>query len=221
MAHPAAPSARTPTLRSCYLHCGPHKTGSTTLQHIMDARGDLLLARKLFVPVLARGCTPSRSHVGLIPELRHLVRGDRPTPRWNALRTILSRTRLTPVISSEIFSLHFLKADELAAAIHFLQDCGRRPHFIYYLRDQPSWINSTYVQDTKNFYTSLSFADYLDQACANPRFDYGQMLGQLIGNPAVDPADAEASGKGSGDRAARRAFRRQQGPRRAPQDPAR
>jgi hypothetical protein len=172
-------------MRICYLHCGPHKTGSTTLQHIMDEQPDLLLARKLFRPVLVRGRT-SKSHTGLIPELKHLVRGDGPTPHWTALRTILSRTSLTPVLSSEIFSTHFLKTDELTAAIRFLRDCGMRPHFIYYLRDQPAWINSTYVQETKKFYTSLSFEDYLDQAYAKPRFDYSQMLGPLINNPDAD-----------------------------------
>ena len=174
-------------MRPCFLHCGPHKTGSTSIQMGLDLNADLLQAAGIHVPELPVGNSPTHSHIRLCSELTALVRhGLAGAPAWAELAKQIQKNPATPILSCEFFSTHFMKQVELDATISFFQSIGFRPHFVYFLRDQPSWLNSMYVQETKRFYTSVTFEEYLRTALETPRFNYRRMLLKQMGRQDAD-----------------------------------
>ena len=168
-------------MKTCFLHAGPHKTGSTSLQHMIDDNPGILTRRGLFAPKLSNTLPLTKGHAMLLPELRHMAAGDMDrAPHWKRLSIILGRTRMNPFITGEVFSVHLMTPALRAAVVAFFARHGYRLHLIYVLRDHPAWINSTYVQETKKFYTAQDFPAYLAEALHKPRFDVAQMIGPLI-----------------------------------------
>jgi len=177
-------------MRLCHIHCGPHKTGSSSLQRSLQVNRLYLAARGFVVPAVSDTRFAVDSHLLLAGELPQLAAGptgrltDRP-PAWTRLARQLQGGSAVPLLSSEIFSLHFLKEATVNAVTGFLHMLGYRAHFIYYIRDNPAWLNSLYVQETKRFYTALAFEPYIEAAFGRARFDYGALLRHVSGNPAA------------------------------------
>ncbi len=176
-------------MRPLYVHCGPHKTGSTSLQHAMEAAPGVFARRGL----LASSLDPTgrmslgRAHQEFVRELPALVAGDRRRARfWNRLRVAARDSGLIPIVSCEILSTHLLRPGTLDALVAYCASIGYRPHFLYVLRDLPGWWNSNYVQDTKKFYTALGFEDWVAAAQGNPRYDPSRLLAPLLGRDDLD-----------------------------------
>jgi len=172
-------------LRPIIIHIGPHKTGSTSIQRSLDANIDRLRALGFELPLLGTHYkSPSESHRTLVtPVNRMRVASD---PGWYSLLDDAAGNPRTFIITSELLSLHFLKREKLDQLVKVLAGAGFLPRFVYYARDQVSWINSTYVQESKRTYTFKSFDDYVTEALRNPRFDHMKMTAAFQGRSDLE-----------------------------------
>lgn len=174
-------------MKTIYFHCGPHKTGSTSIQDTIRDRPDLMAERGLLVPKFSTKISLTRSHFLLYKEIPAFLRQDfQKAPRWWLLRKIFRDTEMTPVITAEDFCIPFMRPDVIDALAQFCTRYGYRAHLIYYLRDQPGWINSTYVHEARKLFHTDDFAAHLPKAYKRNRFDFETLLGAALEHPDVD-----------------------------------
>lgn len=179
--------AQNGTMRPCFIHCGPHKTGSTSIQHGLYMHRALHDQIGIHIPNLTGQEKATESHFRLVADLPLLIKsGPDAAPAWAELAKQLKLTPHIPILSCEILSVHLYKAAPLQAVVEFFKSLGFRPHFLYFLRDEPTWLNSLYVQQTKRFYTADRFSAFLDEAAQAPRYNYRRLLLRLIERDDVD-----------------------------------
>ena len=166
--------------RLLVLHAGTHKTASTYIQNCLWSNRNKLQEKKVFL---------------LAPETRKIGRYHRlathiANRRYRAIRenllsvpeefgsVVVSDERLTGVLTNVDLFDGFLKS---------IRKAGFRLRIVLFLRDQPDYINSLYVQEIRRFYHSQGIDKYVRRCLekrAN-RFDYYQMFSGLIANPLV------------------------------------
>jgi hypothetical protein len=172
-------------LRPIVLHIGPHKTGSTSIQRGLDLNPGPLAALGYAVPRLPSAfVSPTESQRVLTTAIN---RGTTAIdPHWTALLTAAEASEHCFILSFEAVSLHLLNRRKLDKLVATLAGRGFRPCFVYFARDQVSWINSTYVQETKRTYVADGFENYLAKALDAPRFDHDRMTGSFADRDDLD-----------------------------------
>lgn len=156
-------SDRQPTV---YIHVGPHKTGSSSIKHFCRANRDRLARLGLFYPLLMNEQgRPARNHEELarVREIRP-DGGLRPQARlWLEIEEVAARGGADILLSSEMFCNALGDQEMLARILTYFETRGYRVVVLAYVRDQPGWLNSWYVQSQKR----LSGLATFDQFCAN------------------------------------------------------
>lgn len=159
-------------MRTCHLHVGTPKTGSTTIQGFLQSRWKEFARRGLDVPLW-----PERSVVGGGRRLANAIRRERDpdapeTEPWIWLDRRLAETNGDLVISRESLSSEFLSPARVAFVSRFFARRGLRLHVVAYVRDTADRVNSAYTQHAKKLRMAQSFDDWVApiRPEANPKF---------------------------------------------------
>lgn len=138
--------------KKLYLHIGPPKTGTTTLQHILAANRDQLFKAGIVYPLEE----PSHWKLALCSGLTMWpwTLDESTTSSWEAIRRVSSEHfDKDLLLSSESFSYAFLPNKKEGSA-HFLDQIkalGREIHILIYLRRQDLWIESYFIEYLKHY----------------------------------------------------------------------
>ena len=92
------------------------------------------------------------------------------------------------LVSAEQFTQALVRKNCLDGLLALLEYHGYRLRIVVYLRDQPEYINSLYVQEVRKFYHSREMRPYVKRSCRRRShwFDYLQMFAPMINNPLVE-----------------------------------
>jgi hypothetical protein len=137
------------TKRVCYIHAGPHKSGTSSVQWFLQEKREDLLKHGYFVPEAER---PRGAHHALAEGLCGLKIGEHREPLMTKFVSALHDSPCEAiVISSE--ALEGLLASEKHADVFFsrIRELDLEPKLVLFPRNQPQWINSSYASSVKGF----------------------------------------------------------------------
>lgn len=175
---------------TCYLHIGPDKTGTTSIQHMLRARKAALLRAGLDVPDLATSEGNRRKnhcHLAGAGSFSRPAGGALETaPDWRALSSHLKDRRGSLVLSGETFSSRMLQKPDYDEIVGFFAARGYRIVVIAYVRDQPHWLNSWFTQTQKALQWRSTFETYVARAIKNGRVDPWSYLRHPLADTGVE-----------------------------------
>jgi len=188
-------------MRTCHLHIGLHKTGSTTLQTMVLANHGRLDRQGIYVP-RTRTDNYTRAHHQLAWELlgkksRGVVPGG-----FDELKKELAARGMPDdiLVSSEDFEWCLANKGGLRQLRKVFAEMGYRLRLIAYIRPQIASINSVYAQVTKTLSSAVDFDTFVADAIALRRFDYASTLLPLLDMKRLDvvfrPFNRETMQKG-------------------------
>jgi hypothetical protein len=141
--------------RICYVHVGPHKTGTTSIQWFLQENGPELLAHGYFVP---ESETKRGAHHALAEGLTGLDVGEHREPLVaKSFAAIAETPARAIIISSEALEGLFRNRQNTKAFFNRVEELNLQPKLILFPRNQPQWINSSYSSTVKSFRRSDSF----------------------------------------------------------------
>lgn len=141
--------------RICYIHVGPHKSGTTSIQWFLQKNRAELLKRGYFVPESETG---SIAHHSLAEGLAGLELDEHREPLVaNSIRAIAETPCEAIIISSEALEGITRNRKNTKAFFDRIGDLNLEPKLILFPRNQPQWINSSYATMVKTFRRSDSF----------------------------------------------------------------
>jgi hypothetical protein len=141
--------------RVCYIHVGPHKTGTTSIQWFLQENREELRKCGYFVP---ESETKRGAHYALVEKLCGLELGEHREPLVaKSIRALVETPSEAIVISSE--SLEGILRSRKHADVFFsrIGELDLEPKLILFPRNQPQWINSSYSSSVKSFRRSDPF----------------------------------------------------------------
>jgi len=143
------------TKRICYIHVGPHKTGTTSIQWFLQENRAELLKDGYFVP---ESETKRGSHHALAEGLSGLDVGKHREPLVaRSIAAIGETPARAIIISSEALEGLFRNRQTTKSFFGRIQDLNLQPKLILFPRNQPQWINSSYSSTVTTFRRSDSF----------------------------------------------------------------
>jgi hypothetical protein len=141
--------------RICYIHVGPHKTGTTSIQYFLQENRAKLLTHGYFVPEseAKRG-----AHHALAEAFAGLDVGEQRKPLVaRSIRAIAETPAEAIIISSEALEGLMRSQRHTEAFFNRVRELNLEPKLILFPRNQPQWINSSYASTVKSFRRSDSF----------------------------------------------------------------
>ena len=105
---------------------------------------------------------------------------------WKIIASIAAAGDKNILLSSEMFSTAFRDETKFNSVLDFFDASGYRVVVIAYVRDQPDWLNSWYVQYQKRFMGHDGFEAYVAAAAKSGRVDPWRYLERMIDNPRVE-----------------------------------
>src|SRR5678815_5735965 len=143
------------TKRICYIHVGPHKTGTTSIQWFLQENGAELLKHGYFVP---ESETKRGAHHALAEGLAGLDVGEHREPLVaKSIAAIAETPAQAIIISSEALEGLLRNPQNTEAFFNRIRELSLQPKLILFPRNQPQWINSSYAHLVKSFRRSESF----------------------------------------------------------------
>jgi len=163
------------------IHAGTHKTASTYIQsrlwrnrEILEKHGIKLLYSK-------------EIKSGWFKDFAKWIEERNYKKIKNELRYIKTDAKHI-IVSAEQFARPLLIEERVNEFRRILARFGYQLNIIIFIRDQPDYINSTYVQEVRRFYHSLDIPTFIKK-CRNKRelkFNYEKMFSHLIKNKNID-----------------------------------
>jgi hypothetical protein len=175
--------------RTVFIHIGPPKTGSTSIQHFFRHNRIELLKYGLLIPTVQNEMGKSvNNHFPLVKgkELKHDGTIRQNAVMWSAIDKVVQEGSCNILLSSEIFSDVFMTTDRFHPIARYFLKNGYRVVVLAYIRDQPGWLNSWYVQNQKRLFDQNTFDEYIAKAMASGRADPRRYLKPFIDNPYCD-----------------------------------
>lgn len=143
------------TKRICYIHVGPHKTGTTSIQWFLQENCAELLKHGYFVP---ESETKRGAHHTLAEGLAGLDVGEHREPLvTRSIRAIAETPAEKIIISSEALEGLLRNRQHTETFFNRVRELNLEPKLILFPRNQPQWINSSYSHSVKAFRRSDSF----------------------------------------------------------------
>src|ERR1051325_6372936 len=143
------------TKRICYIHVGPHKTGTTSIQWFLQENSAELLKHGYFVP---ESETKRGAHHALAEWLVGLdIGAHRELLVARSITAITETPAQAIIISSEALEGLLRNQQNAKAFFNRLRELSLEPKLVLFPRNQPQWINSSYASTVTIFYRSDSF----------------------------------------------------------------
>ncbi len=172
--------------RTCYIHIGTHKTGTTSIQRFLALNRRLFADRGVLLPITGCDNAPDYvSHHQLAYELSGDSQFDATFGRLDALAAELRASGAhSACLSSENLSLLWHHGPRLLRLRDIVVDAGFTPKIICYLRPQASFCTSVYAQIVCYDRYRTPFRAYLADVLARPSvwdptrppFDYAKII---------------------------------------------
>jgi len=141
--------------RICYIHVGPHKSGTTSIQWFLQENRAELLQHGYFVP---ESETKRGAHHALAEGLAGLDVGEHREPLVaRSIAAIAETPAQAIIISSEALEGLLGNRQNTQAFFNRVRELNLEPKVILFPRNQPQWINSSYADTVKTFRRSDSF----------------------------------------------------------------
>jgi len=159
--------------RVCYVHIGPHKTGTTSIQWFLKENRAELLKHGYFVP---ESGNISGGHHPLVRQLcGQAVREHQRKTAAGFVSAIKDTTCEAIVISSE--SLGDLLINRNCARQFFgrLEELNLEPKLVFFPRNQSQLLNSRYTEVIKAFHRSEPFETFVQAEIRHPNFRYSNL----------------------------------------------
>ena len=161
--------------RSCFIHAGTHKTGTTAIQRFLAGNREPLARAGFYYP--HSGCWRPEfpGHHNLVFELTGDARYDPAAGTLSDLTRELARVENADAcLSSEAFEYLHVREDALVALRDAIAGLGFRPRIVLYVRAQDDYAESLYTELVKHGMPA-SFAEFLDGVIARGivRYDRG------------------------------------------------
>jgi hypothetical protein len=175
--------------RVAYIHIGPPKTGSTSIQHFFRHNRDELLRHKLLIPTVKNDMGKSmNNHFPLVKgkELKHDGTIRQNAVMWAQIDKHVKERDCNILLSSEIFADTFMTTDRFYPIARYFRKNGYRVVVLAYIRDQAGWLNSWYVQNQKRLFDQNTFDEYIAKAMASGRAAPHKFLKPFIDSPYCD-----------------------------------
>jgi hypothetical protein len=155
------------------IHVGPHKTGSTYIQHRLDENEKLLLKQKIYVPTHWRDSRDNPSHTQLVRSLQ----GDGASAMAAEFRALHRANHALVAISSE--ALAGCTTNTLAAIRELLAD--KEFVIVYYVRRWSELLLSCWNEVIVQGGT-IDFLRYVSGSLANPEASDAINMDRQISN---------------------------------------
>jgi hypothetical protein len=162
------------TKRICYIHVGPHKTGTTSIQWFLQENRAELLKHGYFVP---ESETKRGAHHALAEGLAGLDVGEHREPLVaRSIAAIAETPARAIIISSE--ALEGILESRKHAEIFFsrIGALNCEPKLLLFPRNQPQWINSSYAFSVKSFRRSDPFQSAALGFARSPRSRFSRWV---------------------------------------------
>jgi hypothetical protein len=177
--------------RLCYIHAGPHKTGTTSIQWFLQENRAELLKCGYFVP------ESGNIHGGHHAIVRKLCGQELPGHQQSAAAEFARALEETPseavVISSEALDGLLRKRDYAEALFDRIGKLNLEPKLVLFPRNQSQSINSHYSEVVKGFRRCESFEAFVKGVAHRPSFRYSLWIeladafdAQLIPRPFTE-----------------------------------
>jgi hypothetical protein len=162
-------------MQICYLHIGPHKTASSTVQAFLLENTPRLRDNGIYVPEMG-----AAKHEG--NHQRFAADINQNTDRYkSALAGELRRAGLPAkvIISSENLSLKIQRRPVRNRLQDFFGNLGYESMVIAYIRPQVVMVNSLFTQAVKHLRFRGTFEEFAEDYQSNPSSDFNWRFGGL------------------------------------------
>lgn len=172
----------------CFLHIGPHKTGTTAIQQSLFNDERRLARHGVYYPPVVDLVSGRRrnNHTPLSRPNNFKLGNLLQSPYWAELARQLALVDDSVVISSEHFAERMKHDEVYDQIIDFFHERDFRVVIVAFVRDQPAWLNSWYTQDQRNFSSQRSLAEFRDHAIEAGLLDPWRFLGRPMNDPRVE-----------------------------------
>jgi len=141
--------------RVCYIHAGPHKTGTSSIQWFLQENRAELLNHGYFVP---EGDTKHGVHHSLVEQLCGAELGEhRESEVAKCIRALVETRSEAIIISSEALEGILRNQDHAKIFFRRIRELNLEPKLVLFPRNQSQWINSSYSSAVKTFRTAEPF----------------------------------------------------------------
>ena len=144
--------------RICYIHVGPHKTGTSAIQWFLKENRDKLLQLGYFVP---ESGTARGAHHPLARDLCGEALPERKKFAGAKFAHHVTNTSCDAVIiSSEALAALFPEPEYAQRFFARIAELNLQPKLLVFPRNQPQWINSRYADAVRRCTLSESFESF-------------------------------------------------------------
>ena len=161
--------------RSCFIHVGTHKTGTTAIQRFLAANRERLALDGLYYPSAGLLSDQLPGHHIVASELAGDRLFDRAAGTLGGVVAEIARARpRAACLSSENFEYLHVRGTALSALRDAIVAIGYRPRIVLYVRPQHDYAESLYAELVKHG-MQVPFASFLDDVVGDGvvRYDRG------------------------------------------------
>ncbi len=163
-------------MRRLVVHIGMHKTGTTSIQRMLNRDRIALMRQGIYVPLTGK-TTPKSAHHNLASALVGDVRFD---PSLGSVDDFVAEVSAIEAPTVVITSERFDQMERVAANYRSLGDLAERLSrdlvVIAFVRDHVSAMNSHYAQNVKTFKHANPFDTMLPAELLNPYWRYRDLF---------------------------------------------
>jgi hypothetical protein len=163
----------------CYIHIGPHKTGTSSIQWFLKENRAELLKHGYFVP--ESGANHGAHHAIARKLCGQELRDHQQSAATNFARGLDGTPCKAVIVSSEALDGLLKHRDYARAFFTGIRELNLEPKLVLFPRNQPQQINSNYSQVVKTFRQSEPFEVFVQGVTRGFTFRY---------SPLVELADA-------------------------------
>jgi hypothetical protein len=161
-------------MRVCYIHIGPHKTGTTSVQWFLKENRAELLKHGYLVP--ESGTIHGAHH----PLVRQLCGQEMPKHQQDVATRFARAIKETGwqalVISSEALDELLRKRDYAREFFNRIGEFDLEPKLVFFPRNQSQLINSRYTEVVSGFLRSERFEAFVQAETWHPSFRYSHLI---------------------------------------------
>jgi hypothetical protein len=173
-------------MRTCIVHIGTHKTGTTSLQ-LFTATNRAALESAGLALVMA-GRTPNFPYLNYL--LASKLSSQATETRASLAQELQDKSVAASLITSEDLSLLYTQPDALGVLASAIRDANYTPKILVYLRPQAPYAESMYVERIKQgeFFSMSTFIEQIletgaylpDSAPVHLEFRYSRLLAPWV-----------------------------------------